>query len=121
MKIISQPIDFLGLNYYSREFARHVWYVPFLQFWSDGNMTFDHEQVINGMPYTASGREVFPWRVLRLPPANQARLRQPVLYITENGAAFTDVVENGRVHDALRRRSIWTVIWAPRRVRLTLA
>jgi beta-glucosidase len=49
MPIISQPIDFLGLNYYSREFGRYAWYVPFLQFWSDGNMDFDHEQVLDGI------------------------------------------------------------------------
>lgn len=29
MSIISRPINFLGVNYYSREFARAAWYVPF--------------------------------------------------------------------------------------------
>ncbi len=102
MKIISQPIDFLGLNYYSREFGRYAWYVPFLQFWSDGNLEFDHEQVINGMPYTASGREIYPEGLYECLLRIQRDYGNPLLYITENGAAFTDVVENDRVHDPLR-------------------
>jgi beta-glucosidase len=102
MKIISQPIDFLGLNYYSREFGRYAWNVPFLQFWSDGNMDFDHEQVIDGMPYTASGREIYPEGLYDCLLRIKRDYNNPLLYITENGAAFTDVVENDRVHDPLR-------------------
>jgi beta-glucosidase len=102
MPIISRPIDFLGLNYYSREFGRYAWYVPFLQFWSDGNMDFDHEQVINGMPYTASGREVYPQGLYEALVRIQREYGNPLLYITENGAAFTDNAIDGRVHDPLR-------------------
>jgi beta-glucosidase len=102
MQIISQPIDFLGLNYYSREFARYLWYVPFLQFWSDGNMDFDHEQVIGGMSYTASGREVYPQGLYDALMRIKRDYGNPTLYITENGAAFTDEVIDGCVHDPLR-------------------
>lgn len=102
MALISQPVDFLGLNYYSREFARHVWYVPFLQFWSDGNTSFDHETVVNGMPFTASGREVFPEGLYDCLMRIKRDYGNPQLYITENGAAFTDAVEDGRVHDGRR-------------------
>ncbi len=102
MHIISQPIDFLGLNYYSREFGHYAWYVPFLQFWSDGNLEFDHEQVINGMPYTASGREVYPQGLYEALVRIQRDYDNPLLYITENGAAFTDKVIDGRVQDPLR-------------------
>ena len=102
MRLISQPTDFLGLNYYSREFGRYAWYVPFLQFWSDGNMDFDHEQVIDGMPYTASGREVYPQGLYEVLMRIQRDYGNPLLYITENGAAFTDHVIDGRVHDPLR-------------------
>ena len=102
MALISQPIDFLGLNYYSREFGRYAWYVPFLQFWSDGNLSFDRETEIDGMPYTASGREVYPQGLYDVLVRIRRDYRNPPVYITENGAAFTDVVQDQRVHDPLR-------------------
>jgi beta-glucosidase len=58
MQIISRPLDFLGVNFYSREFARAVWWMPFLRFWVDGDLSASGEKVVNGMPFTASGREV---------------------------------------------------------------
>jgi beta-glucosidase len=102
MRIISRPIDFLGLNYYSREFARYAWYVPFVQFWVDGKTTADHETVIDGMPYTSSGREVYPAGLFDCLLRIKRDYGNPIIYITENGAAFTDMVENDRVHDPLR-------------------
>ena len=102
MRLIAQPIDFLGLNYYSREFGRYAWNMPFLQFWSDGNLEFDYEQVIDGMLYTASGREVYPEGLYECLLRIKRNYGNPRLYITENGAAFTDVVGDDRVHDPLR-------------------
>lgn len=102
MKIISQPMDFLGINYYSREFARAAWYVPFLNAWVDEVMVNHREQVINGRQYTNAGREVhaptFYETLMRL----KNEYGNPRMYITENGASFTDVVEESRVHDPLR-------------------
>jgi beta-glucosidase len=65
-------------------------------------MDFDHEQVINGMPYTASGREVYPEGLYNCLLRIKRDYNNPLLYITENGAAYTDVVEGDRVHDPLR-------------------
>ncbi len=102
MSIISRPIDFLGVNYYSREFARAAWNVPLLGFWVDEAQVNDREQVINGYQYTNFGREVhaptFYDTLMRL----KNEYGNPFMYITENGASFTDVVENGEVHDPLR-------------------
>jgi beta-glucosidase len=53
MQIISRPIDFLGVNYYSREFARAAWYVPFLRAWVDEVQVNDREQIIGGVPVTS--------------------------------------------------------------------
>jgi len=102
MQIISRPLDFLGINFYSREFARYVWYVPFLQAWVEGNLTAEEETVINGTQYTASGREVYPPALYDLLLRLKDEYGNPLMYITENGAAFTDRVENGQVHDPLR-------------------
>jgi beta-glucosidase len=92
----------LGINFYSRELARYVWYIPFLQAWVDGNLTAEEETVINGMQYTATGREVFPPALYDLLLRLKDEYGNPLMYITENGAAFTDRVENGQVHDPLR-------------------
>jgi beta-glucosidase len=104
MTIISQPLDFLGVNYYSRIFARHAWHVPFFRAWmGDDRSGVEEEFVEDGVQYTAMGWEVYPrglydW-LMRLTRA----YNRPTLYVTENGAAFTDAVsEDGRVHDPLR-------------------
>lgn len=102
MKIISQPIDFLGVNYYSREFARAAWYIPFLRAWVDEVPVKDQEQVIGGMQYTNAGREVYPPAFYTMLMRLKNEYGNPLMYITENGASFSDVIENGCVHDPLR-------------------
>jgi beta-glucosidase len=102
MKIISRPIDFLGVNYYSREFARAAWYVPFLRAWVDEVPVNDQEQVINGVQYTNAGREVYPPAFYNTLIHLRDQYGNPDMYITENGASFTDVLVTGRVHDNLR-------------------
>jgi len=102
MKIISHPIDFLGVNYYSREFARSAWYIPFLGAWVDEVKVNDREQVINGRQYTNFGREVYAPAFYETLMRLKNEYGNPLMYITENGASFTDVLENGKVHDPLR-------------------
>ncbi len=102
MRLISQPMDFLGVNYYSREFARAAWYVPFLRAWVDEVDVKDKETLINGIQYTNAGREVYPPAFYDTLMGLKNEYGNPRMYITENGASFTDVVENGRVHDPLR-------------------
>jgi len=102
MKIISQPIDFLGVNYYSREFARAAGYVPFLGAWVDEVQVNHQEQIINGHQYTNAGREVYPPAFYDTLMRLKNEYGNPYMYITENGASFTDVVENGEVRDPLR-------------------
>jgi beta-glucosidase/6-phospho-beta-glucosidase/beta-galactosidase len=63
---------------------------------------FDHEQVIDELPYTVSGREIFPDGLYDCLLRIKLDYGNPLIYITENGAAFTDVVEYDRVRDPLR-------------------
>ncbi|MBI5934851.1 MAG: beta-glucosidase [Chloroflexi bacterium] len=102
MKIISQPMDFLGVNYYSREFARAAWNVPLLGFWVDETQVNHREQVVNGRQYTNFGREIYAPTFYDTLMRLKNEYGNPTMYITENGASFTDVVENGEVHDPLR-------------------
>jgi len=102
LDLISRPMDFLGVNYYSREFARAAWYVPILGAWVDEALVNDQEQVINGAQYTNMGREVYAPAFYGTLMHLKNEYGNPRMYITENGASFTDKVENGQVHDALR-------------------
>lgn len=99
MAIIAQPIDFLGVNYYSRGFVSHRWYIPLFRAWLDEGP----RQPEPGAPppqYTAMGWEVYPQGLYDWLMRLTQDYGRPVLYVTENGAAFDDVVsEDGRVHD----------------------
>ncbi|RME84744.1 MAG: beta-glucosidase [Caldilineae bacterium] len=102
MELISQPIDFLGVNHYSRSFARHVAWVPWLRSWLEGEISAEREYVRDGVQYTSMGWEVYPQGMYELLMRLTQDYKRPVLYVTENGAAFTDRLEDGRVHDSLR-------------------
>ena len=89
MQLIQQPLDFLGLNYYTRYFAS-----------ASGNA--DPKQLVPNAEFTAMDWEVYPQGLTEL----LLRLHQdyvlPQIFITENGAAFADQLEGERVADASR-------------------
>jgi len=112
MSLIRQPIDFLGVNYYSRSVTRDASLVSALDLAREGT---------HAVPPT-----VFPVRVVRVRQAHQAhttmdwevfpqgledvlrwvrqRYGDMPVYVTENGAAFYDApaAGAGRVDDPLR-------------------
>ncbi len=93
LQLIAQPLDFLGLNYYFRVILRR----------KPGGGPFDTEQVRPQGEYTEMGWEVYApgLRDLLLRLHNEYHI--PRLYVTENGAAFPDVVsQDNLVHDARR-------------------
>ena len=87
MALIAQKLDFMGLNFYSRNLLN-----------AEGN--------INPVPeseYTEMGWEVHPPALRRLLNRINHEYRLPPIYITENGAAFRDEVSaDGCVHDPRR-------------------
>jgi beta-glucosidase len=95
MRLIQEPIDFLGINYYTRCLTRHDESNPPLR--------------VSGMPvtehaHTDIGWEVFPPALTRVLLWVKERYGNLPLYITENGAAFYDPPKplNGGVSDPLR-------------------
>ncbi len=74
MGLISEKLDFLGLNYYSprRVSAKRL------------------ANPIAGAEYTEMGWEVDPHSLRRLLNRLNTEYRLPPVYITENGAAFRD-------------------------------
>ncbi|ARQ70218.1 GH1 family beta-glucosidase [Streptomyces marincola] len=99
---ISAPLDFLGVNYYSRHVVRAGAPQPGPSHWVGSS---DVEFVKRGVPETEMGWEIDPDGLYET-LTRLAREYGPLpLYVTENGAAFPDeVTREGRVHDENRRR-----------------
>ncbi|RUO20866.1 beta-glucosidase [Aliidiomarina iranensis] len=90
MAIISQPIDFLGVNYYTRTVFR------------DKNGWFS-DVPPSEPPLTTMGWEIYPQGLTEVLTQLKAAMGNlPPIYITENGAAFPDEVIDNQVHDAAR-------------------
>jgi beta-glucosidase len=95
LQLIQQPIDFLGINYYTRCVTRHDESVQPLR--ARGVRVEEHA-------HTETGWEVFPSALTRVLLWVKERYGEIPLYITENGAAFYDPPQplNGVVSDPLR-------------------
>ena len=102
MELISQPLDFIGLNYYTRERANYAWYVPFIHAWVSGKDAAPAEFERDGVQYTAMGQEVYPEGLYTLAMMMKNEYGNPPVVITENGAAFEDTLEGSAVHDNKR-------------------
>ena len=105
MEIISQPMDFLGINYYTRVLFQNAWYVPFFKarpalLPKAAKMEFS----VNGRQYTQMGWEVYPEGILELLCRIKHEYGNLPIYITENGAAYADETVKGRVHDTKRQQ-----------------
>ena len=102
-KIISVPIDFLGVNYYSRMIVRDR---------ADSTATIEqaghadsYETVerIPGATYTEMGWEVFPDGLANILTRIDREYAPKAMVVTESGAAFDDHWDgNGVVHDQQR-------------------
>jgi beta-glucosidase len=93
--LVRQPIDFLGINYYTRSVMRFD-----AKAWPLKACAVRQEQVT----YTETGWEVFAPALTETLVWIKSRYGGIPLYVTENGAAFYDppTVRNGRVVDNLR-------------------
>ncbi|QUI68618.1 GH1 family beta-glucosidase [Pseudoalteromonas sp. M8] len=90
LEIIAAPIDYLGVNYYTRNIYQ-----------SDGNGWYEQVEP-SAETLTTMGWEVVPDSFCALLRELHAEYQLPPLYITENGAAFDDKMENGEVLDVQR-------------------
>ncbi|HEX6834815.1 MAG TPA: GH1 family beta-glucosidase [Rudaea sp.] len=93
-ELIKQPIDFLGINYYTRNVTRH----------DEKNYPLKCAPVKQHATYTETGWEVFPQGLTDTLTWVRDRYGNPPVYITENGSAFYDppVAEGDTVEDPLR-------------------
>lgn len=88
---MGQPLDFLGVNYYFS--VRPAF---------DATRLLLNREAYTGLPQTAMGWDITPEALGRLVHMIRDEYTDLPLYITENGSAFEDVVEDGKVHDAGR-------------------
>ncbi len=94
---ITVPLDFLGVNYYTRAIVRHA---------STSVPVQAAEVKPDGRKYTEMGWEVYPRGLYDLLGRVHAEYSTSALYITENGAAFPDTLHEGKVEDPQRRSYI---------------
>ena len=87
LQAIATPMDFLGINYYSRTVvsAGSAW-----------------DTARGGMEVTEMGWEIYPDGLTELLLRLHHDYAVPPLYVKENGGAFKDRVVDGQVHDADR-------------------
>ncbi len=105
MAIIAHPLDFLGVNYYTRVRVRHAWYVPLLRLWPHELPGPAASRRADDERYSQMGWEVYPAGLYELLFRLKQEYGNPALYVTENGAAYPDTLTAaGRVHDEARRR-----------------
>ena len=95
LAFIRQPIDFVGVNYYTRRVTRHD-----ATSWPVRAAAVRQKQAT----YTETGWEVFPQGLTDTLTWVKDRYGNPPIYVTENGAAFYDppVADDGRLADPLR-------------------
>jgi beta-glucosidase len=84
--IIRAPMDFLGVNYYSRGVISH-----------DGSL-----REPSPLGFTDMGWEVYPQGLVDLLVRLNQEYVLPPIYITENGAAYPDDLDGAAVHDRKR-------------------
>jgi beta-glucosidase len=95
LTLTRQPIDFIGINYYTRNVTRFD-----ERSWPQRAAPVRQKQAT----YTETAWEVFEQGLTDILVQVKKRYGDIPIYITENGAAFYDppVAEGGRVRDPLR-------------------
>lgn len=91
--VIAQPLDFLGVNYYTR-------HVVGAGLWPGSADVRFH--LNNGLETTDTGWDIDPQGLVDILSQVQRDYPAIPIYLTENGAAFDDVAVDGVVHDANR-------------------
>lgn len=94
-KLLQFDMDFIGLQNYTREVVKHSSLVPYLN-------ARNIKASKRGAYHTSMDWEVYPQGLYRMVKQFDAYKKIKKIIITENGAAFHDIVTNGHVHDFQR-------------------
>ena len=96
--ICSQPIDFIGINYYTRSVAR----APASAYERERGFAFV-PPTGDPFPLTDIGWEIYPAGLGRMLRNLTEQWPLPPIWITENGAADNTGISDGECHDAMRQ------------------
>ena len=96
LAICAQPLDFMGLNYYTRSIARAPVTV------NDAQRGYTFVAPTAPKRLTDIGWEIYPEGLTRVVQNLQAQWPLPPLWITENGAADNTGLAHGAVDDGMR-------------------
>ncbi len=102
--LVQEKTDFMGLNFYEGSFIQ----------WSDTAFVNASTYKDPTMETTQMGWLSLPETLKQTLVLSQKVYNPPKIYITENGAAYDDVLENGRVHDQKRMSFLRDYIRAAR-------
>jgi len=92
------PMDFIGLQNYTREMVKHTPMIPLIK----AKVVKASKRNVDS--YTQMDWEVYPRAIyLALKRLSQYDNIKEII-VTENGAAFEDIIENDMVNDEKRRR-----------------
>jgi len=92
---IAFDMDFVGVQNYTREIVKHSMYTPLVR-----------AQIVKAqkrnVDLTSMNWEIYPECIYQVLKKYDAYENMPEIYITENGASFTDIIDNGAIHDTSR-------------------
>lgn len=94
--LLKFDFDFTGIQNYTRELVKYSFFTPYI-----------HAALVKAeardVPLTEMKWEVYPPAIYQMIKKFSAYPEVKKLIVTENGAAFPDIVTNGKVHDPLRK------------------
>ena len=98
-KNLAFNMDFIGVQNYTREIVRHTSFMPYM---NAKIIRADKRDV----EATLMNWEVYPESIYYVLKKFGSYKNMPSLIVTENGAAFTDIIVNGEVDDVKRQQYI---------------
>jgi beta-glucosidase len=106
MKLIGQPLDWLGVNYYTRHTVAHAPGAPWPAL----------RDVPGTLPKTQMGWEIYPDGLQSfLTRMERDYVGNLPLYVTENGMANADTLNDGQVTDQIREDYLFAHLAATKR------
>ncbi len=104
--LLKGSADFFGLNHYSTMYAAHATAAqPGYGVQDTGGMAEDQGITLSSDPLwkkTEMEWNIVPWGLQKLLQWIDARYDSPAIYVTENGCALPEVLENEKVEDHQR-------------------
>jgi len=97
--LLKFDFDFIGVQNYTRELVKHSWFIPYLR----ANVIKAEKR---NVPLTLMKWEVYPESIFYMLKKFDAYPGVKNIYVTENGAAFNDILENGEIDDVKRTNYI---------------